>query len=658
MGQASRACRYNDPVRVPFLLCAATLAAQTTSVVDGVLATANRTATYSGIAISPDGARLAWVQGTVGAQPTLLHIASQSGRDDVEIAPPGAVKSREDRSPAWSPDSARVAFFSDTGDGRNPDLWVVDAASRTVAKLASLKGYANHPRWSPDGTRIAFLYIEGASGGGPLVVAGPQTGVIDTAFHNQRIGIVDATSGQLTPGSPADRHVYDFDWSPDSKRFAATAAPGPGDNNWWIAQLYVIDAASATGQAIYKPKLQIGVPRWSPDGGRIAFIEGLMSDEGFHGGDIYTIAASGGAPTDHMPSRRTSASSMVWQTPDGLLFSEYTGGSVNLSTLNLKTGSIEPRWHGDEAASTAGNFPNMSVAHDGRTVAIVRSNFKTPAEVWAGPLGEWKQITHANAAIQPGWGKPESLELTREGSRIQAWLLPPSNPGPGKQPMVVLVHGGPSSVVVPSWPGYSIAALLASTGYYVLMPNPRGSYGQGEAFTRANVKDFGHGDLRDILAATDAAIVRYPIDPQRVGITGWSYGGYMTMFAVTQTTRFKAAVAGAGIANWTSYYGENLIDQWMIPFFGASVYDDPAVYAKSSPINFIKRVRTPTLVVVGEQDAECPAPQSFEFWHALKTLGVPTQLIVYPGEGHMFVKPENKRDEGSQALAWFDKYLK
>jgi dipeptidyl aminopeptidase/acylaminoacyl peptidase len=171
------------------------------------------------------------------------------------------------------------------------------------------------------------------------------------------------------------------------------------------------------------------------------------------------------------------------------------------------------------------------------------------------------------------------------------------------------------------------------------------------------VKDVGGGDLRDILAGVDAAIAKYPIDPDRLGLTGWSYGGYMTMWAVTQTNRFHAAVAGAGIANWQSYYGENLIDQWMIPFFGASVYDDPAAYAKSSPISFIKNVKTPTLVIVGEHDAECPSPQSYEFWHALRTLDVPTKLIVYPGEGHMFVRPENQSGRLDQTLSWFDQYL-
>ena len=188
-------------------------------------------------------------------------------------------------------------------------------------------------------------------------------------------------------------------------------------------------------------------------------------------------------------------------------------------------------------------------------------------------------------------------------------------------------------------------------------PIPRGSFGQGEAFTQANIKDFGGGDLRDLLAGVDQVLATRPVDPQRLGVTGWSYGGYLTMWTVTQTRRFQAAVAGAGIANWKSYYGQNAIDQWMLPFFGASVYDDPAAYARSSPMEFIKQVRTPTLVQVGERDAECPAPQSFEFWHALKALGVPTKLLVYAGEGHAFAQPEHQQEEARQKLAWFDLYL-
>jgi dipeptidyl aminopeptidase/acylaminoacyl peptidase len=192
----------------------------------------------------------------------------------------------------------------------------------------------------------------------------------------------------------------------------------------------------------------------------------------------------------------------------------------------------------------------------------------------------------------------------------------------------------------------------------VFEPNPRGSYGGGEAFARANVKDFGGGDLRDILAGLDAAGALLPVDPQRVGIMGWSYGGYMTMWALTQTNRFKAAVSGAGLSDWLSYYGTNGIDTWMIPFFGASVYDDPEVYAKSSPIAFIKNVHTPTLMLGGTLDDEVPITQSYEYWHALKDLHVPAQLVVYPGEGHLFKKPADQLDTLRRVAGWFDRWLK
>jgi dipeptidyl aminopeptidase/acylaminoacyl peptidase len=357
-------------------------------------------------------------------------------------------------------------------------------------------------------------------------------------------------------------------------------------------------------------------------------------------------------------------SSLFWLAPDRILVTEYVGGGGAISELSLADNSARTIWKGEESFHAFGNFPDFALAKDGKSNAVVRGTYNTPPEVWAGPVGEWKQLTSNNAGLAMTWGRAESVEWTNEGFNIQGWLVPPAKVEAGKKyPMVVLIHGGPSGVTGQEWPaGFgmsrAIIAALSTRGYYVFLPNPRGSYGHGENFTRANVKDFGHGDLRDDLAGVDAVIKKYPIDPNRLGVTGWSYGGFMTMWTVTQTNRFRAAVAGAGIANWQSYYGQNLIDQWMIPFFGASVYDDPAVYEKSSPIHFIKNVKTPTLVIVGERDAECPSAQSYEFWHALRALNVPTQLIIYPGEGHLFIKPENQADRMNQTVAWFDRYLK
>jgi dipeptidyl aminopeptidase/acylaminoacyl peptidase len=198
---------------------------------------------------------------------------------------------------------------------------------------------------------------------------------------------------------------------------------------------------------------------------------------------------------------------------------------------------------------------------------------------------------------------------------------------------------------------------LLEHGYALFLPNPRGSFGQGEAFTAANVRDFGYGDLRDILAGIKATERAAPIDEARLGITGGSYGGFMTMWAVTQTKVFRAAVAQAGISDWLSYYGENGIDQWMLPYFGASVYDEPKVYARSAPINFIRNVRTPTLEIVGENDIECPAPQTEEFWHALRDLRVPTAMVIYPQEGHALRDPAHLEDAQRRVLGWFGKYL-
>jgi dipeptidyl aminopeptidase/acylaminoacyl peptidase len=623
-----------------------------------------KTVLYGDVALSPDGTHVAWVQSTAASTSKQTYIGETSGNAPATLVKIPISGEKTDFDPAWSPDSKTLAVFSSADEGAQRELWIVKTDGPDPKKLTNLKGYAARPRWSHDGKQIAFLYVEDAAGGGPLTAAPTTTGVIDTAIHNQRIAVLDVSSGRVRQVSPENLHIYDFDWSPDDKVFVVTAAPGPGDNNWWIAQICTIDIAKGNATTVYKPSLQIAVPRWSPDGKSIAFIEGLMSDEGFHGGDLFTIAADGRDLTNHTRGRKSSVSSLFWLTPDRILFTEIIGGGGAISELTPANNLVRTIWKSTEALHAFGNFPDFALSKDAKFGAAERSTFDTPPEIWAGPIGEWRQLTNNNSALSATWGRAESFEWANEGFNIQGWLLSPAKIESGrKYPLVVLIHGGPSSAVTPDWPaGFgmsrAIIAALSSRGYYVLMPNPRGSYGQGEEFTRANVKDFGHGDLRDILAGVDAATKKYPIDSAHLGVTGWSYGGYMTMWTVTQTNRFHAAVAGAGIANWQSYYGQNLIGQWMIPFFGASVYDDPAVYEKSSPIHFIKNVKTPTLVIVGERDAECPASQSYEFWHALKALGVPTKLIVYSGEGHMFIEPKHQVDRLEQTVAWFDRYLK
>ena len=312
-----------------------------------------KTVLYGDVAISPDGKNVAWVQSTAATTSKETYVIATSGKrrptkvnlnapTDVSVA--GAARGT-DFDPAWSPDSKRLAFFSTAGMPRDQrQLWIASTDGSRAGLTTGLVGYAARPRWSHDGKQIAFLYIEGASGGGPLMAAPATTGVIDTAIHNQRIAVLDVANGQLRQVSPPDLHIYDFDWSPNDNMFVATAAPGPGDNNWWIAQIYTIGIAKGNATSIYKPSLEVAVPRWSPDGKSIAFIQGLMSDEGFHGGDLFTMTADGRDVLNRTQNRKASVNSFFWQTPDRILLVEYVGGGSAISELNLTGDSARTIW--------------------------------------------------------------------------------------------------------------------------------------------------------------------------------------------------------------------------------------------------------------------------------------------------------------------------
>ncbi|MFY9529317.1 MAG: S9 family peptidase [Candidatus Acidiferrales bacterium] len=617
--------------------------------------------------ISPDGKRVAWVETLTGkdgapSPNSAIYVADiKNPAAAHRITAGGGATAYAEHDVAWSPDSKRLAFLSDAQHPGQLQLYIASAAGGVARRLTQLTGFLQDPSWSPDGKTLAVLFTENATrAAGPLVAETPAEGVVSEDVHEQRLALVDEKTGKVRQISPSDLYVYEYDWSPDGKRFVATAAHGSGDDNWYIAQLYTIDAAEGATESLLKPSMQIAVPRWSPDGSTIAFIGGLMSDEPVVGGEIYTIPASGGEAKNVTPGLKATASSLAWMPSSrDILFEAYLNGGSGVATANLSSREVHPLWAGAETIGPGDFGISLSVAPDGRSTAIVRQSFQHPPEVWAGPVGEWKQITHRNQGLESAWGSAENLHWKSDDFDIQGWLVYPRDFDSSKlYPLVVSVHGGPAYAITPKWPRrLDYEAALPAAGYFVLMPNPRGSYGQGEAFTRANVKDFGYGDFRDILGGVDAAAKAAPADSNRVGITGWSYGGYMTMWGVTQTNRFKAAVAGAGLANYQSYYGQNGIDQWMIPYFGASVYDDPAVYARSSPITFIKKARTPTLIVVGDRDGECPPPQSYEFWHALKTLGVPTEFVIYPNEGHEFANPAHSRDVIERTAAWFNRYL-
>jgi dipeptidyl aminopeptidase/acylaminoacyl peptidase len=622
---------------------------------------------FAQVALSPDGRRIVAVEG-LGTGPThvtLAWTAHPTVWRKVSACPHGGC---DEGDVAWSPDGRQFAFVSTDAKGQG-QIALADAATLHVRVLTHARGPLGTPRWSPDGTRIAFLYSPGApKTPSPLNPSTPDAGVVGGTIYEQRLAVIPATGGAIRLLGPANLNVYEYDWSPDATRFAVSAAHGDGDANWWIANLYTIAARDGATHQIHHPTLQMASPRWNGDGTQIAYIGGIMSDEAITGGDVMVVPASGGAATDVTPNLHASVTTITWHgSRDHVIATELAGSRSVIASIDVAAKTQRSIWSGEAtiyATGFAGLAPGdvgVSLSRDGSIAATIVQSITAPPEIAVGPLGAMHRVTHVNDGVARMTGPARSLTWTNDGMHVQGWLISPPHPVPGVHyPLVTIVHGGPAFARYPTYPSGPMAfeATLAARGYLVFEPNPRGSYGQGEAFTHANVKDFGYGDLRDILTGLDAVGRVVPVDPQRVGIFGWSYGGYMTMWALTQTQRFKAAVAGAGLSDWLSYYGTNDIDTWMIPYFGASVYDDPAVYARSSPIGFIKAVRSPTLMVHGDRDAEVPVTQSYEYWHALQTLGVPSELVIYPGEGHEFYRPADQRDVSRRVVGWFDRWLR
>jgi dipeptidyl aminopeptidase/acylaminoacyl peptidase len=628
---------------------------------------------FGEVVISPDGKLLIYSTSITGRQGgadvdvSALWVANAKDGTGVTrlTACPGSVC--DEHGAAWSPDGKRIAFVTVDGHGQ-PQIAIAQPDTREVKVITSAHGPLDTPRWSPDGSRIAFLYSEGApKTPGPLNPMGRDAGVLSSTVYEQRLAVVPARGGTAKLLGPEDLNVYEFDWSPDGTRFAVTAAHGSGDDNWWIAELDLIDARSGAVTRLLKPDLQMASPRWSADGKRIAYIGGVMSDEGITGGDVYRIDAAGGDPVDLTPDLAASVHTITWNGSDRqIIATEFAAGEEVLASIDARSGAQRELWRAAEmiwANNLFGFTPGdcgISLSRDGHVSAVIRQSYTSPPEIETGAPGKWRPITRINADVQRLTGKATNVYWKNDGRSIQGMLIEPPTIVPGaRYPLLVEVHGGPSHAHYPIFPAKydSFDAALAHRGYFVFKPNPRGSYGQGERFTQGNVKDFGYGDLRDILTGLDAVERQAPIDPEHVGILGWSYGGYMAMWALTQTDRFKAAVAGAGISDWLSYYGTNNIDTWMLPYFGASVYDDPKVYERSSPMTFIKNVHAPTLIVAGDRDAEVPITQSYEYWNALRRHGVKTEFVVYPDEGHDFYRHSDQIDVMTRMVDWFDANL-
>lgn len=612
---------------------------------------------YGGLAVNASGSRIATIEAGDGTHPRITLRATKTGKI-VSTIDPCATCSYSGLT--FAADD-RLAFLARDAASGTVSLRIAGPATpAVVTTIATIPGIAQTPRFSPDGGRIALLVTIGAAKEAGAAQAGVrQVGEIGEKNDEQRLAVfsLDARStpaATVEPLSPKGRYIYEYDWSPDGTQLVVTSALGNGDSNWWVATLDAVDAATGAVRQIAKPTTQLNHPRVSPDGTTVAFIGGLMSDFGAIGGDVWTVPVNGGTPVNITAGAKATATTLDW-TNGGLRATVLKGDQAQIVSVSPTTGFSAPMF--SRPASFGAGDGRVVFSTDGRQVATVVQSYTSAPAIYAGPLGRPRQITHDNDDAK-AIVTARSISWQNDGFDVQGWLLAPVGADPAKKaPMITVVHGGPASASTPNFMERGTNADLIAAGYYLFYPNPRGSYGQGEAFVQANRRDFGGGDLRDILTGIDAVEKVAPIDDNRLGMMGGSYGGFMSMWTNTQTNRFKAIVAGAGLSNWISYYGTNGIDQWMLPFFGKTLYDDYDAYKAPSAIYFMKTAKTPTFIYVGERDIEVPPTQSVEYWHALKDLGVPTSLVIYAEEGHGIRSPANAADLRKRTIAWFDKYL-
>jgi dipeptidyl aminopeptidase/acylaminoacyl peptidase len=620
---------------------------------------------FKTVAIAPDGRHVASIEATDDGHeedpPASLVVRDFAGHSFVVPLPCQVGPNCHVASPTWSRDG-RLSYLLGRGDAGVTEIITLDLRKGVERRILSFAGPLERLRYGPD-DRLAVLATANAHKNIGRTEAGvPLVGDIDAAVPDeQRIAVVE--DGTLRFVSPPDLYVYEFDFLPRGD-FVGTAAPGDGDSHWWIAKLYAFEQGQARVLFAPSPREQLATPVVAPDGKSVAFVGGWMSDFGSTGGDAYVLRldVAGAVPTNLTPGLPATVTALDWHCGQGLTATLLAGS--RLSLIRFDGGTTEPLWSGEESLSGGANG---SISCGPQGAAAVSSSFGAAPEIVAGRIGHWQPITHENAGVATPF-TARSVTWRNDGYDVQGWLLVPradggavaaaGGAGAALRPMVVYVHGGPEAASTNRYlPETSTVRALLDAGWIVFEPNYRGSFGQGEAFAAASIQDLGGGDWRDVLSGVDAALQVAPIDAERLGLMGGSYGGYLTMWGVTQTHRFRAAVSHAGVSDWLSIEGEAPQAGSDQVNFGGSVYDNATPYLKASPIMYMRRVATPVLITVGERDLECPMAQSEEFFTALQTLGVPSDFYVYAGEGHALRKPENRADFRQRTVSWFEHWF-
>ncbi|MGE0551833.1 MAG: prolyl oligopeptidase family serine peptidase [Gemmatimonadales bacterium] len=616
---------------------------------------------------SPDGSRVLYTTSRTDYQ-----AVRRASEIVVAALPSGRVEqSWSGGSPAWSPDGKQVAYLAPK-DGEL-GIWIRDLGAKSDRFLVATpqtdawlgRGSAKNFAWSPDGRSIAYVATTPAVEPASDVMAfsrimfKTRTGFTDG--RRTHVWLVPSAGGEARLLTPGDYDEHSVAWAPDSRRIAFVSDRSADPDNSFSNDLFVLDVGSGALTQLTRTASAEFLPTWSPDGRWIAY-EGWVrtqntKDSPAEDTKAYVIPAEGGAPERVAPAFDRRVSRLEWHPSSRYLyFAAADQGRNGVYRATIGQPNAEPAVIGEAQVQGYG------VDGRGRYLAFVRSTTDRPAELFVRDLnsGRDRQLTdlHAELLAEVDFQDAESFWATSDdGVQVQGWVMKPAGMRPGATyPAILNIHGGPHGAF-----GFGFSDRVqrqAAAGYAAIYVNPRGSVGYGQAFSDGSLLNWGGGDYQDLMAALDQALAANPwIDSTRLGVTGGSYGGFMTNWVITQTDRFKAAVSSASVSNLISFYGTSLYTDLIEAEFRGMPWDNYPLLWQWSPLAHVEGVKTPTLFLHGEQDHDVPITQAEEMYVALRKQGVEATLVRYPGEGHGVRRPDHVLDYNRRMMEWFDRYL-
>jgi len=617
--------------------------------------------------VSPDGSRVVYTVNEAVTTPdksefvTQIWMANISKKQNIQLT----FGEKTSTNPKWSPDGKWIAFVSNRKDNRS-NLYRLSVDGGEAEPLTDLKANVANFNWSPDSRFIAYTMTDPKTEDEEKNDKGRNDfRWVDENLKMSRLYVVPVekdANGKREPRklTSGNYNVGEFDWSADGSRIAFSFSKTPGANDWTTADVSIIDVASTNVTVLANTPASEDQPLYSPDGKSIALIVTDNPPRWAQTATIQIFPANGGQPKILLGTFDGQPGIAGWSADcKKIYFAEAKGTCTQLYVADVAANRIEEIKH-DTAVLGA-----MAINRGGTMLGFTRQTSDTPPDIFVSSVTNFApvQISHANADLKlPAIGRTEVVRWkAKDGKDIEGLLTYPVGYQAGQRvPLILNVHGGPTGVFQQTFLGgrgvYPLATFSAR-GYAILRPNPRGSSGYGTDFRRANLRDWGGADYQDLMSGVDKVIEMGVADPDRLGVMGWSYGGFMTTWIVTQTKRFKVASAGAPVTNLMSFNGTADIPAFVPDYFGGQFWEAMDLYQKHSPIFNVKGVTTPTMIQHGEADIRVPISQGYEFYNALKVQGVPTRMIVLPRQPHGPNEPKMQLAVMDANLEWFDKYI-